>query len=98
MNLAICEMCLKRNIVDCYILKKDNTKILRIRSSHDSRTIHYNCYLAVLSERAGEINFSELSQEFKKLRMCDDRCPYFFEHQLTDWNTENECRALQEMS
>ena len=40
MNLAICEMCLKRNIVDCCILKKENTKILRMRSSNDSRTIH----------------------------------------------------------
>jgi len=35
MNLAICEMCLKRNIVDCCILKKENTKILRMRSSND---------------------------------------------------------------
>lgn len=98
MNLEICEQCLKKKIFGYSLLKtgqlfKVNGEklfgkyLIKLYVSAESCSPLGNCYLNADYDRD---NLKPYLDDFKReshfVKMTDKRCPYLFEHQLSDWN------------
>jgi len=107
MNVELCKKCLNQESI-VFKIKKFHISFLSLNNCDgtilvygDSNSRRFN-----IAHCCKSVCFREgvlLERSYKKpkyfdcVALFDHTCPYFLEHQLYDWNTENEQRALQEM-
>lgn len=104
MNIEICKKCSEernKKFLNGAIMKFGNVpnRCLVVfaknkeRKSNDARINNVVCAREIKDNNKSELNDDLI--DFEDIELIDNsRCPYHIEHQLYDWNKENEQRNL----